>query len=112
MKTFIKWLVIIFIALLVIGLVFGDNSKEEPNNKKTGDNDNSTNLFILHPIFSVYFGISPRRKRKLDLTYNQAQTIFIEDEDTFKNLYDTYVKKLKLDTASENYSLLDYINEY
>ncbi|ENU16247.1 Ltp family lipoprotein [Acinetobacter lwoffii] len=33
MKTFIKWLVIIFIALLVIGLVFGDNSKEEPNNK-------------------------------------------------------------------------------
>lgn len=86
--------------------------KEEPNNKKTGENDNSTNLFILHPIFSIYFGISPRRKRKLDLTYNQAQTIFIEDEDKFKTLYDTFVKKLKLDTASENYSLLDYINEY
>ncbi|MGW8168609.1 MAG: ORC-CDC6 family AAA ATPase [Sulfurovaceae bacterium] len=86
--------------------------KEEPNNKKTGENDNSTSLFILHPIFSVYFGISPRRKRKLDLTYNQAKTIFIENEDKFKTLYDTFVKKLKLDTTSENYSLLDYINEY
>lgn len=33
MKKFLKWLVIAFIVLLVMGLVFGDNSKEEQADK-------------------------------------------------------------------------------
>lgn len=45
MKIFFKWLIIIFIALLAIGLIFGDNAKEEQANK-----ENTNTVEINEPV--------------------------------------------------------------
>jgi len=42
MKSFFKWLAIAFVALLAIGLIFGDNSAEQKTNENNATTD-STN---------------------------------------------------------------------
>lgn len=88
---------------------------EEVNTKITTDKDNSTNLYVLHPMLAPYFGISPRKKRKLDLTYDQFKTIFISNETTYQKLYNYYVNEWKIEeeentaVSYNTNSLLDYI---
>lgn len=82
--------------------------EETTNNKVTTHQDNSINLFILHPIFSPFFGISPRKKRKIDLSYKEFGTIFLESESEFQKLYKSYISKWDIEDNNENYSLLDF----
>jgi len=87
---------------------------EESNTKQTTEKDNATKLYILHPIFAPYFGISPRRKRKIDLEYQEFKTIFIDKEEAYQELYKKYTKLWDNDNqkGSSIYStnsLLDFI---
>lgn len=87
--------------------------KEEKNNKKTGSQDSATNFYILHPIFAAHFGISPRKKRKKDFTYEEFMTIMIGTEEEYQKLHDHYDKMWQVeDISSISYNsntLLDYI---
>lgn len=88
--------------------------REEDNNKKTTDIDNARYLYILHPIFAPYFGISHREKRKIDLSYEEFKNIFLDEEEKYQKLYSDYSNKWKLDNSSKDSiyntnSLLDFI---
>jgi len=88
--------------------------KEENNNKQTTDKDNARYLYILHPIFAPYFGISHRKQRKIDLSYEEFKNIFIDEEEKYQELYSNYSSKWKLNNSSKNSiyntnSLLDFI---
>jgi len=88
--------------------------QEEDNNKQTTDKDNSRYLYILHPIFSPYFGISHRKKRKIDLSYEEFKNIFIDREEEYQKLYDKYSNRWSISNPSKNSiyntnSLLDFI---
>ena len=87
---------------------------EEVNTKRTTEKDNATKLYILHPIFAPYFGISPRKKRKIDLKYQEFKTIFIDKEEAYQELYGKYTKLWDSDNqkGSSIYntnSLLDFM---
>lgn len=89
---------------------------EEGNTKITSEKDNSTNLYVLHPIFAPYFGISPRKKRKLDLTYEQFNAIFIANETVYQKFYNDLANDWKIEEEDSGSairyntnSLLDYI---
>lgn len=87
--------------------------KEEKNNKKTGSQDSATNFYILHPIFAAHFGISPRKKRKKDFTYEEFMTIMIGTEEEYQKLHDHYDKIWQVEDISSipynSNTLLDYI---
>lgn len=87
--------------------------QEEVNNKVTTEKDNDSYLYILHPVFSPHFGISPRKKRKIDFTYQQLKTIFISSENNYQLLHNNYAKEWKVDendTISYNTNtLLDFM---
>ena len=67
--------------------------------------DNSLNEYHLHPIVSPYFGISPRQKRKLDLSYKDIKTIFKDDEKEYQSFYNNLSKKWQVNVKSKVKSL-------
>lgn len=87
--------------------------KEEKNNKRTGSQDSATNFYVLHPIFAAHFGISPRKKRKKDFTYEEFKTIMIGSEEEYQKLHDYYDKQWHVEDNSlisyNSNNLLDYI---
>jgi len=88
--------------------------QEENNNKQTTDKDNARYLYILHPIFAPYFGISDRKKRKIDLSYEEFKNIFINREEEYQKLYDKYSNRWSISNPSKDSiyntnSLLDFI---
>lgn len=87
--------------------------QEEKNTKITTEKDNASYLYILHPIFSPHFGISPRKKRKIDFTYKQLKTIFIASEEEYQLLHNNYAKEWKVDEddsiSYNTNNLLDYM---
>lgn len=87
--------------------------KEEKNNKRTGSQDSSTNFYILHPIFAAHFGISPRKKRKIEFTLDEFKIIMIGSEKDYQKLHDEYEKKWRIKEsdimAYNTNTLLDYM---
>jgi len=88
--------------------------KEENNNKQTTDKDNARYLYILHPIFSPYFGISHRKKIKIDLSYKEFKNIFIDKEEEYQKIYNQYSNQWNISVTAKNSiyntnSLLDFI---
>ena len=88
--------------------------KETDNNKQTTSRDNARYLYILHPIFAPYFGISYRKKRKIDLSYEEFKNIFIDKEEVYQELYNKYSIKWNIsittkDSIYNTNSLLDFI---
>lgn len=79
---------------------------EKRNTKiKDPSADNSLNEYHLHPIVSPYFGISPRQKRKLDLSYKDIKTIFLDDEKEYQSFYNNLSKKWQVNVKSKVKSL-------
>ena len=75
---------------------------EKRNTKRKGLKDKSYYEYHLHPIFSPYFEISPRQKRKFEFTYKEIETIFTnpqstndKDDSEFEKLYSKYLNKFK-----------------
>lgn len=56
-------------------------------------NNNSLKEYRLHPILSSYFGISPRKKRKIDLSLEDVKIIFFGTEEEYTSLYNRYSPK-------------------
>ncbi len=87
--------------------------QEEINTKVTTEKDNATYLYILHPVFAPHFGISPRKKRKIDFTYQQLKTIFVANEKDYQVLRSNYAQEWKVDEDDSiiynSNSLLDFI---
>lgn len=79
---------------------------EKRNTKiKDPSADNSLNEYHLHPIVSPYFGISPRQKRKLDLSYKDIKTIFLDDEKEYQTFYNNLSKKWQVNIKSKTKSI-------
>ena len=74
----------------------------EYENSKILDKQNDTSLkeYRIHPILSAYFGISPRKKRKRELSLDDIKTIFFGTEEAYFQLY----KQISSDKTSENNS--------
>ncbi|WP_193250656.1 ORC-CDC6 family AAA ATPase [Vibrio navarrensis] len=56
--------------------------------------------YILHPVFSCHFGISPRKKRKLSFDAKQIQTICYGSEDEFNELRNKFTKQWELEAST------------
>lgn len=85
-----------------------------PGNKQKSLADDRLDDWVLHPCFTPYFNISPRRKKKLDgLRSAELKILFDGDEADFKALQSRYEKKfleIKSEDAEEstaNMSLFD-----
>ena len=55
--------------------------------------NNSLKEYRLHPILSSYFGISPRKKRKLDLAMDDIKIIFFGKDEEYTELYKRHSSK-------------------
>lgn len=87
---------------------------EKRNTKiKDPNADNSLNEYHLHPIVSPYFGISPRQKRKLDLSYEDLKIIFLDEEKDYQTFYNKLAKKwnvnIKHKIKSPHKTLWDFV---
>lgn len=70
--------------------------------------------YILHPVLSCCFGISPRKKRKLRFNAEQIRTICYGKEDEFKLLVSRYSKQWDISSDDEDVEpkLLDQNGQY
>ncbi|MCY9864277.1 hypothetical protein OTK49_17310 [Vibrio coralliirubri] len=53
--------------------------------------------YVLHPVLSAHFGISSSKKRKLSLSIDDIETLFIGDDNDFANVLLKYESKWSLD---------------
>ncbi|PJG59640.1 hypothetical protein [Aeromonas cavernicola] len=70
--------------------------------------------YILHPMLSCYFGISPRKKRKLRFNAEHIRAICYGKEDEFKSLVSKYSKQWDIasDEGDQTTKLLDQNGQY
>ncbi|MFV7708388.1 hypothetical protein ACNPK9_08960 [Shewanella algae] len=65
--------------------------------KVKSDTDIEQIDYLLHPVLACHFGISPRKKRKIKLAPEQLKTIFLESDNQFSDLLDSFRKKLNVE---------------
>ncbi|MBY6187538.1 hypothetical protein KUV89_12980 [Marinobacter hydrocarbonoclasticus] len=82
-------------ALVWSVLFEGDSTKMKSNT------DIELKDYILHPVFSAHFGISPRKKRKLTFTKAQIRTIFLGSDDEFLVLMKDFNNRWSVDLSNE-----------
>lgn len=78
--------------LLNESLIWSVLIKQKSTKNKT-DSDIELVDYILHPVLSCHFGISPRKKRKIKLTPEELTTIFVGNEKRFNALLKLYHSK-------------------
>ncbi|GLT14195.1 hypothetical protein [Vibrio algivorus] len=66
--------------------------------KAKSNNDIEMIDYILHPVLSCHFGISPRKKRKLKFNVEQIETICYGNESDFSQLKNKFNKQWGLDS--------------
>ncbi|MGR5281617.1 ORC-CDC6 family AAA ATPase [Photobacterium damselae] len=57
--------------------------------------------YVLHPVLSAHFGISSSKKRKLSLSIEDIETLFIGDDNDFANVLLKYESKWSLDKKNK-----------
>lgn len=65
--------------------------------------------YLLHPVLSCHFGISPRKKRKIKFMPEQLEVIFLGTDDDFNTFLDSLRKKLRVD---DDNSISDTNSQY
>jgi hypothetical protein len=65
--------------------------------------------YLLHPVLSCHFGISPRKKRKIKFRPEQLEVIFLGTDDDFNTFLDSLRKKLRVD---DDNSISDTNSQY
>jgi hypothetical protein len=65
--------------------------------KNKTETDIEQSEYLLHPVLSCYFGISPRKKRKIKLLPEQVNTIFVKPDKEFNKLLEVFRKKLNIE---------------
>lgn len=68
--------------------------------KAKSNNDVEMIDYILHPVLSCHFGISPRKKRKLKFNAEQIEIICYGKESEFNNLKNKFTKQWGLDSST------------
>ena len=67
--------------------------------------------YILNPIYAPYFHISYRKRRKLDLTAEQASTLISGSYEEVKGVLNFYRRKWNIDIAASSASLFGHLEE-
>lgn len=62
--------------------------------------------YVLNPIFSPNFGISYRKKRRIDLTVHELETIFFGESEQYEKLRSRYIASWKSDLDEKQGKLL------
>ncbi|MFD2165657.1 hypothetical protein ACFSJY_05210 [Thalassotalea euphylliae] len=65
--------------------------------------------YLLHPVLSCHFGISPRKKRKIKFMPEQLEVIFLGRDEDFNSFLDGLRKKLRVD---DDNSISDTNSQY
>jgi hypothetical protein len=74
----------------------------EKSTKNKSTNDIELVDYIFHPVLSCYFGISPRKKRKIPFSKENLEIIFIGDDKQFNSLLKEIKVKWKIIDSTEN----------
>lgn len=67
--------------------------------------------YILNPIYSPYFNISYRKKRKLEMSTNDLKVLISGTYDEVKRLLTKYTKKWKIELNETNQTLFSHLRE-
>lgn len=65
--------------------------------KNKTESDIEHEEYLLHPVLSCYFGISPRKKRKIKLLPEQVTTIFVKSDKEFNELLEVFRRRLNIE---------------
>ncbi|ELI5737920.1 hypothetical protein RRK58_001923 [Vibrio fluvialis] len=69
--------------------------------------------YVLHPVLSAHFGISPSKKRKLSLSIYDIETLFIGDDDEFMKVLQKFENKWNLNKdKQENKEIWEQLSLY
>jgi hypothetical protein len=74
---------------------------EEEGTKKKQDYQPDTSDYILAPIYSPYFHISYRKKRKIELTADELHTLYFGTAEAVETLLRTFKKRWRIGDDSE-----------
>lgn len=61
--------------------------------------------YILHPVLSSHFGISPSKRRKLNLSIEDIRIIFTEPDDNFSKILKKFEDKWSINKSLPDWSL-------
>lgn len=78
---------------------------EQKSTKKKSNSDPDFKDFILNPIYSPYFHISYRKKRKLEFSYETLKTLSRGSLEEYEGLLKSYTKKWDLDETVKEHDL-------
>ena len=78
---------------------------EEKSTKKKSSSDPDLIEYVLNPIYSPYFRISYRKKRKLEINYETLEALSIGSLDKFESILKFYRTKWNLDETIKEHNL-------
>jgi hypothetical protein len=84
---------------------------EEKGTKKKDTSDADTIEYVLNPIYSPYFHISYRKRRKLELTPNEVSTLIKGQYKTVKGMLRDFQRKWSVDLAEGAFPLFSHLTE-
>lgn len=85
---------------------------EDRNTKKKNETDIETKEYLLNPIYAPYFYISYRKKRRLELSVSDFQTLTKGSINDFSRLLNIFTSEWKMDIgSSEELPLLSLLSE-
>ena len=84
---------------------------EDKETKKKSDIEPEAIEYVLNPIYSPYFHISYRKKRKIELTKDEALSLSQGEYEDVKELLKSYKSKWSVETTDENRSLFSHLEE-
>jgi len=83
---------------------------ENKSTKKKSDHNPDYSEYVLNPIYSPYFHISYRKKRKLDFSLDTLDTLFSGSLDEYESLLRSYRSKWDLNENIKEHNLFSDLN--
>lgn len=78
---------------------------EQKSTKKKNKSSPDVIEYVLNPIYSSYFHISYRKRRKIELTTNELQNIIYGTLDNYKSVINKYNRKWEIPRDNQNPTL-------
>ena len=91
---------------LVWSVLFEEKSTKIKSNTSIEPKD-----YILHPVLSPYFGISYRKKRKLNLALSDLKVIFEGDDNSYSKFLNTLIAKWNNDIDQSNFESNSHVEQ-
>ena len=83
----------------------------EKGTKKKIASDLESLEYVLNPIYSPYFHISYRKKRKLEMRASEVTTLISGSYDAVKGLFEAYQQRWLVDLSDASLSLFSHLDE-